>query len=237
MLLILRVLQQRNELSAVELAGKVKRGTPGIILGGGIGPASQKAPDVIQTIDQHGMVQGGGSLVCCSLRRCAAHVNTRAPRQNRAESIELIGRKVFADEGVIQRGHAVDIAQIGAGSGIEQQAAGYAVVVPGCLHFCCRWREKWAARGGWSPGLTSEQPGRNPRLQDGVLRIGLWSSALLLFRCRILSLFERIVYLLKKGDNAASLRSVRGFPWGAFDVCVHIISLFCSLMPQIVHQI
>lgn len=72
MLLILRVLQQGNELSAVELAGKVKRGTPGIILGGGIGPASQKAPDVIQTIDQHGMVQGGGSLMLLPAAVCSA---------------------------------------------------------------------------------------------------------------------------------------------------------------------
>ena len=97
--------------------------------------------------------------------------------------------------------------------------------------------KKTPARVGREPGLILAQLWGRPSLAGGVLRNGLWSSALLLFRCRILSLFERIVYLLKKGDNAASLRSVRGFPWGAFDVCVHIISLFCSLMPQIVHQI
>ena len=52
--------------------------------------------------------------------------------------------------------------------------------------FCCAFpafllqmAQKQAARVGWSPGLTSEQPRRNPRLQDGVIAL-CWDVTLLL---------------------------------------------------------
>ena len=61
--------------------------------------------------------------------------------------------------------------------------------------------KKTPARVGRVPGLILAQRWGRPSLAGGVLRNGLWNSALLLFRCRILSLFERTFFLIIK-DSA-----------------------------------